>query len=410
MILVTLAGLALNVLSREEPLATWDNAFADFLAMNSRHGAAPAPMTLVEINDATLASKPWPWTPLDFSLFFQAVEPQQPDVVAVDEVLDWNRFALPEDHQRKLPQYEKILHDHILRATKVLLGAELGVPEDAEVIPPLQPVPILRNVKGPIAGVPEYTAIQHEPKEDFRLSTAIGFTNLPPVHARYNSVPLLFSYRGEITPSFTLQAVLLWAKLTPDDVKVELGSRVSLGDKIEIPIDAAGRMRVDFGSPRVSYGLDDLILASEQADAGRTPAIPLEQLKHSVVLLSRTDSDARTLPLAANRNGSPGELFAAAIATIQNQSFIAAVPQWARYAVILAFGIVSYFVPARKKKTAVFMGIVALSVYGLVAMAVFNRWLLWLPFCIPAGMTLFFVLIRVSTPSREKMLKKPIIL
>ena len=116
MLLVLLAGFALNMQSRQEPLASWDNAFADFLAMNSRHGAPPAPVTLVEINDASIAAKPWPWTPLDFSLFFQAVEPLQPDVVAVDEMLDWNRFALPEDHQRKLPQYEKILRDHILRA------------------------------------------------------------------------------------------------------------------------------------------------------------------------------------------------------------------------------------------------------------------------------------------------------
>jgi len=116
MILLLLAGLALHMQPRQEPLAAWDNAFADFLAMNSRHGAAPAPVVLVEINDSSLAGKPWPWTPLDFSVFFQAVLPAQPDVIAIDEVLDWNRFALPEDQQRKLPQYEAIMRDHILRS------------------------------------------------------------------------------------------------------------------------------------------------------------------------------------------------------------------------------------------------------------------------------------------------------
>src|SRR5271170_803856 len=148
MILLLLAGLALNMQARQEPLASWDNAFADFLAMSSRHGAAPAPVVLVEIDDSNLASKPWPWTPLDFTLFFQAALPQQPDVLAIDEVLDWNRFALPEDHQRNLPQYEAVLRDYILRARRVLRGAELGYPEDPVVIPPLQQATLLRIVSG----------------------------------------------------------------------------------------------------------------------------------------------------------------------------------------------------------------------------------------------------------------------
>ena len=45
MMLVLLAGLALLRESRHEPLSWWDNAFTDFLAMHSRHGAKPAPVT-----------------------------------------------------------------------------------------------------------------------------------------------------------------------------------------------------------------------------------------------------------------------------------------------------------------------------------------------------------------------------
>ena len=409
MLLVLLAGFALNMQSRQEPLASWDNAFADFLAMNSRHGAPPAPVTLVEIDDSSVAAKPWPWTPLDFSLFFQAVEPLQPDVVAVDEVLDWNRFALPEDHQRKLPQYEKILRDHVLRAPRVLLGSQLGYPDDPQVIPPLQEVPFLRNVKGNMGQIPEFTAVQYQPSENYRLSSTVGFTNLPPAHERFDSVPLVFNYRGQITPSFTLQAVMLWAKLTPDDVKVNLGSAISLGGRFRIPIDAAGRMRVDFGSPRAEFGLDDLILATEQAEAGRKPLVPLQQIKGSIVLLSRTDAGARTLPFASRRNGSPGELFAAAIATIQNQSFIEAAPDWATAIVIAVFTLLSGFVPGRKKFGAIVLGIVSLTVYGMIAMTVFNQWLMWLPFVVPVGMVLVFTLIRISTPSPDKRLKKPVI-
>jgi len=409
MIFLLLAGLALNMQARQEPLASWDNAFADFLAMSSRHGAATAPLVLVEIDDSNLAAKPWPWTPLDFTLFFRAALPLQPDVLAIDEVLDWNRFALPEEHQRTLPQYEMVLRDDILRSPRVLLGAELGYPADPEVIPPLQQAPLLRNVKGSIHEIPEFTAVDHEPSENFRLPSTIGFTNLPANHRRFNSVPLVFNYRGQITPSFTLQTVMLWAKLTPDDITVETGSHIALGDKLRIPIDSAGRMRVNFGSPHTEFSLEDLVLATDPSQARRRAKVPIDKIKNSVVLLSRTDAASRTLSFATGRTGSPGQLFTAAIATIQNQSFIQPCPLWANGAVLAAFTILSAFVPQRKKLGTIVLGIIALTVYGMIAMAVFNRWLVYLPFVLPVGMVLVFTLIRLSTPSPNKRLKKPVI-
>lgn len=411
MILVLLAGLAFLREARHEPLATWDNAFADFLAMHSRHGAKPAPVTLIEINDTALANHEWPWTPLDFSLFFQAALPAGPEVVAIDQVLDWQRaMILPEDQNRKLPQYEKILRDNILRAPKMLLGSRLGVPEDPQVIPPLQEVPLIRHVRGRLSEIPEFSAIEQQPAEPFRLSSAIGFTNLPATHLRYNSVPLVLRYRGQVTPSFTLQAVMLWKQLTPDEVSVELGSHITLGKSMRIPIDDSGRMRVDFGSPRAGIEFAELMLASEQKEAGRAPIVPIEQLKGGIVLLSRTDTASRTIPLAARRNGSAGELFAAAIATIQNQSFIQSAPPWAQYAVIGVFMLLGYRVPRWKKWKAVVLGFVALAAYVLVALAVFNRWLVWLPGVVPLGLVAVGLLFRVVTPDAFGRPKKPVIL
>jgi CHASE2 domain-containing sensor protein len=410
MIILLLAGIALHMQSRQEPLASWDNAFADFLAMNSRrHSARPAPVLLVEIDNSNLADKPWPWSPLDFTLFFRAALPEQPDVLAIDEVLDWNRFALPEDRQRTVPQYSAVLRDFILRSPRVLLGAELGYPQDPEVIPPLEQVPLIRNVKGSLHEIPEFTAVEEQPSESFRLSSTIGFTNLSANHRRFNSVPMVFNYRGQITPSFTLQAVMLWAKLTPDDITVETGSHIALGEKIRIPIDSAGRMRVDFGSPRPDpFSLQDLNLAYEKTQAGREPNVPLEEIKNRVVLLSRTDDASKTLSFATGRTGSPGQLFAAAIATIQNKSFIRPCPLWANGAVLAAFTILSAFVPRRKKLGTIVLGIIALTVYGMIAMAVFNRWLVYLPFVLPVGMVVVFTLIRLSTPNPNKRLKKPV--
>ncbi len=409
MILVLLAGLVLMRESRREPIASWDNRWADFLAMNSRRGQPAAPVTLVEINDASVQSHAWPWNPLDFSLFIQAVLPHQPEVVAIEEVLDWNRVALPEEQTRKLPQYEKILKDSLLRIPRALLGARLGFPDDPQVAPKWQEVPLLRNVEGDPADLPEFPIVEREPSEDFRLTVTVGFTNLPAVHERYNSVPLLFRQRGQIVPAFTLQAVMLWAKLTPDDVRVVIGSHVALGDKLRIPIDARGQVRVDFAARLQRYGFDELLLANEQLQAKNPPIVDAAKMRGTIVLLARTDTPARTLPLAARRKGSAGELFAAAIATIQSQSFIQRAPLWAEGFVLLAAMLASFRVPRLTRWKAVTIGFVFLTIYTLVAMAVFNRWLVWLPGVMPLGAVLFFVLFRVATPDSAGKPKKPVI-
>src|SRR4029450_1385623 len=125
-----------------------------------------------------------------------------------------------------------------------------------------------------------------------------------------------------VVPSFVLQAILMWEKLTPDDVVVEPGVAVTLAGRGPIPVDRAGRMRVDFGVRRHRCGLDEMVLASDQIENRRQPLVPRDWLADKFVLLARTDDAAKTLNFAPTRRGSPGELFAAAIGTIQNRSFI----------------------------------------------------------------------------------------
>jgi hypothetical protein len=411
MLLALLAGLALLNQSRIEPLATWDNDFADFLAMNCPRHLPPAPVTLVGIHDSYLADHPWPWNPLEFSVFFQSVLPLKPGVVGVDQVLDWDHaIVLPDDQVRKLPQYEKILRDNVLRVPRMLLGAKLGIPDDPQVIPPLQEVPLLRNVHGSLGEVPEFTAVESEPSETYRLSSTIGFTNLPALHSRFNSIPLILRYRGQVTPTFPLQAILLWSQLTPDDVTIEMGSSIDIGKKFHIPIDNAGRMRVDFGAPFTRFHYDEVPLASEQKIAGLKPIVPIDRITDGIVLLSRVDKAAQTIPLAAHRNGSPGELFAAAVATIQGQSFIQPAPAWAQYAVIGVFMLLSFPVPRWKKWKAIFAGLIILVVYVVVALAVFGKWLIWLPGVTPAGIVAVCVLFRIVTPDKFGRPKRPVIL
>jgi hypothetical protein len=106
MILVLLVGLFLMRESRQAPADALEEGFADFLAMNSQRKEAPAPVTLVEINESSLRGHAWPWTPLDLRSSSRRAAPfsRAPGdgrSAAVGSA-KFNR-----DQQLKLPQYQK---------------------------------------------------------------------------------------------------------------------------------------------------------------------------------------------------------------------------------------------------------------------------------------------------------------
>lgn len=398
-IITFIVGIFLAREVSREPVSQWDESFADFLAMNAQRHEPAAQTTLVRIDDASLKDHPWPWSPVDFALFFQSANGFSPEVLATDEMLSWERGDLRPEVQGKLTQYQQILREHVLKASRVLLGTTLGFPEDPAKLPELEPTPVIRKVTGDVARVPEYTIIEEKPAEEYRLSSTLGFTNLPGTSQWHRSAPLVFRYRGQVVPSFVLSAVLLWEKAAIDDVSVELGSHITIGDRVTIPIDATGAMRVDFGAERAQCTLDDLVLAAEQRDAGSEPRIAASTFTGKFLMLSRTDKEVKNLKLACGRPGSRGELFASALATVQGRSFIKRAPWWSDLVIAGCFALLAYWVPKWSKGLTFFLCLVAVPAYGLIALGVFGSTLTWLSGVVPAGLLLFILLYRLVSPN-----------
>jgi hypothetical protein len=412
LLLILLVGLVLFRESAQWPGAAMDQRWVDWLSLNSGRKAPSKlpPVALIAIDDASLSSHPWPWTPLDFSLFFQAALPLNPDVLAVEEVLDWERAEMPDEDRQKLPQYEKILRDILLRTPKPLLGSQLGLPEDSQVIPPLQEVRPLRNVHGDVRSIPDFPAVERQPKEEFRLSAAIGFINLPAKTHPDSFVPLLLRYRGQVAPSFVLRAAMLWHQVSPDEVEVKVGSHIAFGEKARIPINERGEMRVNWGVPRTVFSFEDLLLTAEQAAAKTDTAIPVERLAGAVTILARTDQAARTIPLPLQPNASPGELFASAIGTIQTQWFIQRVPYWFDWSLIAATAALAFLIPRFQKGRVVGATVLLLVVYAGAAFFLFQRTLIWLPALLPLGLAVFVIIYRLVTPDWALKPRRPVIL
>jgi hypothetical protein len=400
MFLTFIVGVVLMRESRREPLGAVNERFIDFLAVNARRSEKPAPVTLIGIDEASLREHPLPWTPGDYALFFNAANTFHPQLVATDEILDWKLDTLSPEAAQTLSQYEQMLRENIRKSPRALLGAELSYPEDADRIPPLESIAGLRKVSGDVSSIPEYRIVESQASEELRLASVQGFTTWPVARTSTRTAPLLLRYCGQVVPSFVLQAAMLWEKVTPDEIDIEVGKHIRLGSRVTIPIDAAGRMRVNFALPISRCSFEDLLVSAEQRDANAKPATAANLFAGRALLLSRADSKVHPVPVALDRARSRGELFALALGTIQNRLFIESVPSWTDWAFIGFFTLAAGFVPGLKRSHVFILGSVLILASLVAALGLIGMKLIAFPVIVPVGLTLFLIIARFLTQDR----------
>jgi hypothetical protein len=371
------------------------------LLMKKARPAAGAPVTLVEISDDTTLKHVWPWSAADFAVFFHSALPFDPAAVAVEPVLDADRGALAGEARDEI--YEKMLHEGILRAPKLVLGGSLGYAPDAETAPVLQPMPVLPKIRGDLSKVPQFTAVETWAEERFRLSTKPGWTNIPEDLGPLGRCPLVFRYQGQPVPAMVLQLAMFWEKATTDEVEIVLGSHIMVGKK-RIPIDDAGRMIVNFGAnfDRVAY--DDLLLVREQLDKAEVPTIPATVFSKRVLLLGRTDRFVRNVVTPSGAKASPSEVFAAALATIETTSFPRFFPRWAEWLLVIFVAVGAFWIP-RSRATVLAIVVIALEAAFIGVATLLFRWEgLILPGVLPLGLAVWVLVLRVVAKKAQRVI------
>lgn len=400
-LLVLLAGASLIREASVGFLSCTEDAWSGLL-MRQIRPTAPSAVTLVEINDATTLTHVWPWSVADFAVFFHAAVPFEPDVIGVEPVLDAERGAIVSGEDGD-EVHAKMLHDGILRAPKLVLGGTLGFAPDAETSPPLHPMPVVPKVIGDLSRVPEFTAVESWAEERYRLSTKPGWLNLPAVRGPQGKCPLLFRYRGQPVPAITLQLAMLWAKVTPDEVEVVLGSHLTVG-KLRIPIDATGAMVVNFGATldRISY--EDLLLTREQLDQGETPIRPAALFTKRVLLLGRTDAFVRNVELPNGTKASPSEFIASALATIQTAAHPRRIGEWFDWTLVGVAAAASLAIPrSRATRCAVVVILAEAALLG-AAVYLYRSKELILPGLLPIGLAVWILLLRAMTKRVQRVI------
>ena len=368
--------LAAILFLREPRLQRLDEGFLRWLLKNSPTRSGIVPVTVVEIGRSSSAQKKAPATeprddagtevsPVELALFLQAALEFKPTVVGFETILQWRA--------RKKEQ-EQIFQDQAMHVPRLIVAAELTTTPDLDA--PVVDIPGFPNVTGRRGGLPEFSGIGRQPEEDVRLISTLGFTNLPPEVASDIRVPLLFLYRGEVIPSFPLQAVMLWLRATPAEVKVDIGSFISLPNGQKIPIREDGTALISPSEIKRTrqLSLNDLLLAAQQHENQSGAAKPAGDVQDEIIL-ARTPGDQQLTH----------DLFAAAIATIQGNSFVRRV-SWAFDCVFILLLVAFSSVVRRFSRIDIVLEALALTAaYCLAALAILSRWLLWLPGVLPLG-------------------------
>jgi hypothetical protein len=278
---------------------------------------------------------------------------------------------------------------------RLLLAAELTTTPDPDA--PGPEIPGFVQVTGKRGDLVEYAGVGRQPNEELRLIATAGFVNLPDEISDGIHVPLLFRYRGEVIPSFAFEAILLWLRVTPNEVSIDLDSHISLPHGRKIPIRSDGTLLISPNASRKAHhiGLSDLLVAAQQRDTGKIPDIG--SLRDQIVL-ARTPAN----PL------SPPDVFAATIATIQSNAYVHRV-SWIFDCVILLIAAAVVGKLRDIPRVDMVLGAIAFTAaYCLAALGIVSRWLIWLPGILPLGTVWLLVAASLVLPHRNRVRREVI--
>ncbi len=396
-----LVVLLLGILFLREPrLERSEEFFLRWLLKNSDPHGPAASLTVVDIGHDNLMerepakegdeSSPHSGanvvSPMEFALFLQSALAFQPTVIAFENVLKWRETEKDQ---------EQVFVDQAMRVPRLLLAAELTTNPDPDV--PGPEIPGFTQVTGKRGDLVEFSGIGRQPNEEMRLIATAGFTNLPDEISDGIHVPLLFRYRGEVIPSFAFEAILLWLRVTPGEVSIDLDSHISLPHGRKIPIRSDGTLLISPNASRKArhLGLSDLLVAAQQRDTGKTPEV--DSLRDQIVL-ARTPAN----PL------SPPDVFAATIATIQSSAYVRRV-SWIFDCVILLLAAAVVGKLRDIPRVDLVLGAIAFTAaYCLASLAIVSRWLIWLPGCLPLGAVWLLVVASIILPHRHRVRREVI--
>jgi len=389
--------------AKNHRLRSLNHWWLDFCVGNAAEKIDDPSVTFVRIDEDYVPVFGEDFTRADYAAILGFVSRLEPQSVAFEPSLEFDETILI--NQDALAP----LKAAALTLPELTLGTvvESGQPpqDPSEVVT----YPTLSNVKGDLSKVPEITRTVATPDDQMLANGTPAFTAIEldtPAASGEVEIPLIARQGDQLVPGFVIDALVRYAKLTLDDVTVDLESdqpTISIGDRHVIPIDATGHMKIyehsgigrqpeDYPDPgdAYRYGLFKSVSAFNLTLTGEDDP-QMQQLleglqdefasmKENLVVIGDDHAEIRHTEFSTGDPAiSQAQLLSRAIATIQSGRYITWWSAGARLLSAAAIFVLALFIFRLPRKKAVALSLFAAFLYFFVVVAIFKSSLSWAP-------------------------------
>ena len=317
--------LSLLLVEREKNegiIVDFESSYVNWLIDTKKEKKESSSVTLLTLDDSEESViQDWPPSPLDYAVILNNLKQYDPELIAIEPSLEFSDRAegLVETLRTACLAFNQ---------ESLLLSAVCQM--DQSIDPSTEKgenfFDVIDSVNGNTDNIPEFTRINSLPNQRFAaMGLPIAFTRIDLADNNYDegiyTFPLIAKIGDKIVPSFVLKAIMLDLEIKADQVIINMGNNIELGDKKIIPIDNGGHVQI--------YPALQEELSIEKINLLTVPPSELDSENKSllgmrIILIgnNQNSENIKNIPFRNNSRISNAEQMALAISTIQSGLFI----------------------------------------------------------------------------------------
>ena len=309
----------------EKIVIDFESTYVNWLLDTKKERKEPSSVTLLTLDDSEESViQDWPPSPLDYAVILNNLKLYDPKLIAIEPSLEF------------LGQEEGLIET--LRTAclafnqeSLLLSAVCQM--DRSIDPTIEKgenfFDIIDSVNGDTTDIPEFTRINSLPNQRFAaIGLPIAFTRIDLADNNNNEgiykFPLIARIGDKFVPSFVLKAIMLDFNIKANQVIINIGDNIKLGNRKIIPIDNGGHVQI-YPALQEDLSIEKINLLTVPPDEldGKYKLL----LGNRIILIgnNQNSESIKNIPFRNNSRISNAEYMALAISTIQSGLFISKV-------------------------------------------------------------------------------------
>ena len=306
----------------EKIVIDFESSYVNWLLDTKKERKEPSSVTLLTLDDSEESViQDWPPSPLDYAVILNNLKQYDPKLIAIEPSLEF------------LGQEEGLIET--LRTAclafnqeSLLLSAICQM--DRSIDPTIEKgenfFDIIDSVNGETTNIPEFTRINSLPNQRFAaMGLPIAFTRIDLADNNNDEgiykFPLIARIGDKIVPSFVLKAIMLDFNIKADQVIINIGDNIKLGNRKTIPIDNRGHVQI-YPALQEDLSIEKINLLTVPPDEldGKYKLL----LGNRIIIIgnNQNSESIKNIPFRNNSRISNAEHMALAISTIQSGLFI----------------------------------------------------------------------------------------